>query len=252
MATGITERIRQCDEVIFAQVAKDEKVWILVRATNVHSLRYIGKTGFLPKPVDCKAKTADQGGAKAGLVVSPLVDRSAFSGSEEDPSSRCGKARVEWAKFVGGTPTIHSPLPAGYSIQMTPGPLSGCLMLNGNYLYGDYDLYDVIDPNDPLGSERLIKRVRDKDVSYSPKSLRVQQALNAKFPARMVQHGDQLSFDEHTEDLIYAFPPEDGASFIINLFQRGASRAAIEAFYRQLFPGRGSRKDVMPRLVQVK
>lgn len=251
MSTGITERIRQCDDEIFAQVAKDEQVWILVRATNVHSLRYIGKTGFLPKPVDCKPKTADLGGAKAGLVVSPLVDPRAFSGSEEDPSSRCGKALKEWAKFVGGTSAINSPLPAGYSIQMTPGPLFGCLMLNGNYLYGDYDLYDVIDPNDPLGSVRLIKRVRDKDVSYSPKSLRVQRALNAKFPSRMVQHGDQLSFDDHTEDLIYAFPPE-GASFIINLFQRGASSAAIEDFYRQLFPGRGSRKDVKPRLVQVK
>lgn len=98
---------------------------------------------------------------------------------------------------------------------------------------------------------RFIKLVRGVPVSYSPESLRVQRALNAKFPARMVQHGDQLSFDEHTENLIHAFPPE-GASFILNLFHRGDSRAAIESFYRQLFPGRGSRKDVKPRLVQVK
>lgn len=243
MSTGITERIRQCDEVIFAQVAKDEKVWILVRATNVHSLRYIGKAGFLPKPVDCKAKTADQGGAKAGLVVSPCVDEGAFS------RDRLKKAKEAWTEF-GGANGVS--LPSGYSVEMTPGPMFGCLKYSECFLHGDYDLYDVIDPKDPLGSVRFIKLVQGKEVSYSPESLRVQRALNAKFPARMVQHGDQLSFDEHTEDLIYAFPPEEGASFIVNLFQRGASRAAIEAFYRQLFPGRGTRKDVKPRLVQVK
>lgn len=242
MSKGITERIRQCDDAIFAQVAKDEKVWILVRATNIHSLRYIGKTGFLPKPVDCKAKTADQGGAKAGLVVSPRLDGEAFS---ED---RLEKAKKSWGDFAGEK---GDSMPSGYSVEKTPGPMFGCLKYNDCFLHGDYDLYDVIDPNDPLGSVRLIKRVRDKDVSYSPKSLRVQRALNAKFPSRMVQHGDQLSWGEHTEDLIYAYPPE-GASFIINLFQRGASSAAIEDFYRQLFPGRGSRKSVKPRLIQVK
>ncbi len=42
----------------FKRVAKRCRVWILVRQSNAKSGFYIGKDGYQPKRLDCKAKTA--------------------------------------------------------------------------------------------------------------------------------------------------------------------------------------------------
>ena len=66
--------MRPTDKRVFLDAARQLQLWILVRRTNPASLRYIGLPGYLPKPIDCKAKTADlnQGRYRvAGLVVDP-------------------------------------------------------------------------------------------------------------------------------------------------------------------------------------
>ena len=56
--------MRLNDKKIFLQVAQELKLWILVRRTNPASLQYIGRAGYAPKSIDCKAKTADQHGGE--------------------------------------------------------------------------------------------------------------------------------------------------------------------------------------------
>ena len=59
--TGLTEvqkYYRSKDLVVFEQTAVKHSCYILVRRTNQESIKYIGKPGFVSKPVDCKPKTA--------------------------------------------------------------------------------------------------------------------------------------------------------------------------------------------------
>src|SRR5271156_2274451 len=73
--------MRPQDKLVFLEAASHFQVWILVRRTNVASLKYIGKPGYIPKRIDCKAKTADLDKTNlklAGLVVSPIVHPKSF------------------------------------------------------------------------------------------------------------------------------------------------------------------------------
>ncbi len=71
--------MRGQDIQIFCDAAKHIGVYILVRTTNEASLQHIGKPHCSPKPISCKAKTADAPGVRAGLVVSPAADPTAFT-----------------------------------------------------------------------------------------------------------------------------------------------------------------------------
>ena len=88
--------IRQQDKAVFADAARHFNLWILVRRTNRESLPYIGLPGYTPKPIDCKAKTADSSYDSryrtAGLVVDPNEHRRAFG-------PRLADALSEWKKF---------------------------------------------------------------------------------------------------------------------------------------------------------
>lgn len=242
--SGITEGIRAEDQTIFAQVAEQMQVWILVRGTNKASLKFIGKSGYAPKPVDCKAKTADLGGEKAGLVVCPILDPAAFS-----EGTKTEKALAAWDEFAGKSWSLGSPLPTkrvGFDIETAKNSYYGCVRKNGNYLHGDYDLYDVVDPDDPTGGHRVEKLINGVAVSYSAKSLAAHLALNARFQetchANLIQHGDQLSYEKHTDDLIIAFPPQGGWVYV-NPFNRANPKESIVSLYQTIFPGRGSRKN---------
>ena len=248
--SGITEGIRAEDQTVFAQVAEQMKVWILVRGTNKASLKFIGKPGYSPKPVECKAKTADQGGEKAGLVVCPILDPDAFS-----KGKKTEKALAAWADFAGKQWSQSTPvtgLPAGFDIETARTAYYGCVRKNGKYLHGDYDLYDVIDPEDPTGGRRVEKLINGVAVLYTAKSLAAHLALNARFRetcnANLVQHGDQLSYGTHTDDLIIAFPPQGGWVYV----NRANSTDSIVSLYREIFPGRGSRMGQEVFMRQVK
>ncbi len=77
---------------VFLRAAKLHSVVILVRRTNPESVKYIGRVGYVPKPIDCKAKTAQSdvtiNGKKkktAGLVVNPELQgfSSAFASARK-------------------------------------------------------------------------------------------------------------------------------------------------------------------------
>lgn len=105
LAYGDHLKIRRDDIAVFAAAAEVFDHIIIVRATNLKSLNYIGQKNFTPKPIDCKPKTADndcfvQEGnifvECAGLVVDPtMVSYAAFSSEKKR-----GKAREAWVGFL--------------------------------------------------------------------------------------------------------------------------------------------------------
>ena len=68
------EGMRKEDAIIFHDYAMEarNRMWILVRHTNKYSLDYIGKTGYYPKPIGCKAKTADRKSRRTCKGSSPI------------------------------------------------------------------------------------------------------------------------------------------------------------------------------------
>src|ERR1019366_5132346 len=97
-----SDYMRAMDVVAFREAAKHFEVWILVRASKAAARDYIGRKGYVPKRLDCKAKTADfnvklPGMPKqkltAGLVVDPTIQgmERAFEDAE--------RAKHFWDKF---------------------------------------------------------------------------------------------------------------------------------------------------------
>jgi len=173
--------IRREDIAVFVAAAKVFDHIVIVRATNVKSLCYIGEMSYTPKPIDCKPKTADENVfisamksqvSCAGLVVDPtVVGYAAFKDNKFE------KAREAWATFLGdkspaeqAKKVFHRKGTKGfYAVDMDEySPLFGCLMLSDQdvpaekfklsarhwqnfkrvnmcYIHGDYDLYGLID-----------------------------------------------------------------------------------------------------------
>ena len=116
-----------------------------MRQTNRESWKYIGLPGYFPKPITCKAKTADRNAGAgagraayetAGLVVNPTVHKGVFNGD------KAAKALDLWRDFNADFVQRKG---SGYSVNMdAKAKHFGCVQYKGDYLYSDYDLYDII------------------------------------------------------------------------------------------------------------
>lgn len=182
LAFGDSLKLRRDDVAVFAAAAEVFDHIIIVRATNVKSLNYIGQKNYTPKPIDCKPKTADSDCFVqdvnifvecAGLVVDPtLVSYAAFSSDKKR-----SKARESWVSFLKdktkeetsrrvfrrrGTKgfyavdTLRSSRHFGCLMLSTQDIPSEDFSLHGRgwlrfkqaemrYIHGDYDLYGLID-----------------------------------------------------------------------------------------------------------
>lgn len=192
LAYGDSLKLRRDDVAVFAAAAEVFDHIIIVRATNVKSLGYIGQKNYTPKPIDCKPKTADNDCFVqdvnifvecAGLVVDPtLVSYAAFASDKKR-----GKARESWASFLKDK-TKDETARRVFRRRGTKGFYAvdtlrtsrhfGCLMLSTQdvpaadfslsgrgwmrfkqtemrYIHGDYDLYGLIDLENitPSGGE---------------------------------------------------------------------------------------------------
>jgi len=258
----------QAHRKIFFQVSRTLKVWILVRATNPESLKYIGSGNgdMVPKPLLCKAKTAECG-PHAGLVICPPLVPNSYSSKK-----RFDKAYLTWnswapnweserirnsfttdrdpnqpidfmARLYPGVTT--SGLPDGFGIiEDKYDPRYGCVvMLRGGRRYlihGDYDLYDVVDPENPNDIERFFRNVNGSQSAYGRKTQEVQRLLNQLLPAEMVQHGEDLGwYDSHSNDMILGFSPNtEGDSGLIIIHPFGQGTRSIERIFSEVFNGR--------------
>ena len=214
--------MRTQDKTVFLEAARHFGVWILVRRTNPASLAYVGKPGYVPKRIDCKAKTADQDVAPyklAGLVVDPTLQPRAFS------PARQSKAKDSWSAMKGLLVTI---------CQVDTDTRSrhyGCLKLQGSYIHGDYDLYDIVDITQPHRNLAAVETLLGQPHRRGAKLLPVQEFINSRIGSPMVQHGGEAQYADHSEQSIDAFGPNGEDVTILNEF-------SVRGWYRERFGGR--------------
>jgi hypothetical protein len=210
--------MRKPDKLVFAACAIDKGLWILVRRTNPASLDYIGKPGFVPKPIDCKPKTADFG-KFAGLVVSPEIVQKAFSPTKEPEAAKC------WKKFLEEKSNRY---------QVDNDPESewyGCILIGGNKIHGDYDPYDIVDPRLARRNFALVDTLHGQLHMRSPWLAEIQKWINDRIGSEVVQHSGETQYKDHTDQTIDVFGP-NGEYFAL------ATEAAIRASYKYMFDGR--------------
>ena len=216
--------MRPNDKLIFLQAARELKLWILVRRTNVASLQYIGQPGYVPKPIDCKAKTADRDVGRctlAGLVVDPTLQPLAFS------PGKLEKAQQEWCNY--GQQMLAS---GRYTVDITTLRY-GLVKFDGSYLNGDYDLYDIIDPEQASRNLAAVETLLGQPHRRGASFYCVQDFVNPRIGVPMVQHGGEMQFADHSDQAIDAFGPNGEDVTILNKF-------SVRGWFQERFQGRKS------------
>ena len=210
--------IRAQDKAVFAAAAFQIGVYILVRGTNEDSLKYIQDPRFVPKPIDCKMKTADRGDL-AGLVVDPVLNSDAFSDGRREKA-------VKWI----------ATLPARYTVDTAKNSrFVGCVKLGGRCIHGDYDLKAIVLPGQEFRNLSLVTKLLGQDARCGPKFYEVQRFANSAIGKPMVQHGADDEYLDHSEDAdetIFVFFPEKRDPEVL----RGP--AETKAWYANEFLGR--------------
>jgi len=241
MPSNIGDYIDPDHAAVFQHAARHFQVYLLVRSQNSKARRYFKKQDYVPKRLDCKAKTAviDLPPYElAGLVADPTIHRAAF------PDVDAGKY---WQPFL---PKLYIPqagekrmyLPAGkhYTMQMNPTHKHyGCVQFSryGSmkglaYVYGDYDLYGIVSAKNPSQNVFVEELRLGEKHSRSPEFFDVQHHLNRRLDIPLILHGAQESYSEHTEEDILVFHP-DGIKV-----EEKQGKKQIEEMYATLFQGR--------------
>lgn len=188
---------------VFYSVADEYWCWIGLREPNPLSDQWIGKFGYVPKSLDCKAKTSDKLDFKfRGLVVDPTLCPEAFLNSEE--------AKATWTyKFLQ-----NGDLPSGFS-RDTQGPERGLVRHNGSKIHADYDLMC------------LVKASQDGSLAFtSPEEINelfsnVEKALNNQLGSKMIQHGTEFQFQgmgaRESEMVLYFGPKRQFRSSVSSM-----------------------------------
>jgi hypothetical protein len=200
----------------------------------------------------------------AGLVVDPTLLPNAFSGNKQAKAIEC------WNKFTEGRSSKEREFrvfrrrsdPGFYAVDTyKASPYYGCLMLsvlnapdrdfrlalanyqefrrglNLCYVFGDYDLYGLIDVDEVLRAssqgEVAEKHVMSEKLFgatnfHSSKFQEIRQFLNRGIGPEMIQHGAQDTVG-HSGDKLYVFTPLQQA-YVIN-----GSEAAIREVYKLVF-----------------
>ena len=214
--------MRPADRNVFKNCAAQLNLWIIVRRTNPESLQYVGVEGFVPKRIDCKAKTADIG-PQAGLVVSPELLPGAYTREKK------AKALKSWEDFGE---VLQNSL-GGYSVDTRPdSPRFGCLLLDGKCIHGDYDIYDIIIPEHARRNLRAVESLLGQSHMRGPRFFQVRDFINQAIGSPMVQHGGEFQYTDHSEQLLDVFGPGPSDERLIN------GEAAAYLWYRDRFDDR--------------
>jgi len=250
----IFRHMRPQDVDAFALTARVYKVFILVRRTNPDSLQYIGKPGFIPKHIDCKAKTADNNVVLhgrlqelAGLVVDPnLVGAGAYKPGKH------GKALDSWRAFQSHlAPPGRTPVTTAqrYGVQDDPSqPRYGAVVTWRNnyripsmrvFVHGDYDLFSVVPTDDRATNVFVQELLLGQHHSRGKQLMDVQNYVNARMGVPMVLHGEQDHYDNTFDDTVDIFYP-DGTTVV------SRSQVALRQFFEQELQGRSLHKAGTP------
>lgn len=168
--------MREHHRELFFLAAEEFSCWVGLREPNSLAERWIGDPACVPKPVTCKAKTADSPVFHfSGLVANPHVCGSAFMNPVQ--------AMHSWEDFT------KSGLPKGYSI-VESGEEKGLLKFDGCKIYADFDLMAIVKSNSKGEFLRTPSSVQ-ADLFQKLKAF-----LNQRLPAPMIQHGAEFMWAE--------------------------------------------------------
>jgi hypothetical protein len=179
---------------VFLAAAEQFKCWIALREPNPLYVRWIGRSGYEPKCVDCKAKTADNNTHSfGGLVVDPNLCPDAFK------RESLTRALETWQnKFLQGgiVPVTFKVIESGWGM--------GLVKHNGLFIFPDFDLMLICRSNDngdfiPTGNHKQI------ELFYLIKPL-----INKGLHTDMIQHGTEFLFKgkgAREYELVYWFGP---------------------------------------------
>jgi hypothetical protein len=248
--------MRSDQEQAFKKAAQLYGVYVLVRRTNLASLRHIGDPMCVPKRLDCKAKTADADfvdpkyGPKdsAGLVVDPMIaGAGAFHTKKKYESAtkkwkEFSEAMIDKrvATYEGQRALTYVPNGGFYFVDLNPAsPRYGCLKFTitsviaaGRYVHGDFDLYGIVRANDPVRNVAVTEQRLGQLHARSPEFFDVQHCVNRELDVPMVQHGAQESHDEeHSDEGLDIFHPDGTVTGAEDV-------AAIKKLYATVFKGR--------------
>ncbi len=231
--------MREDDKKVFGFAARAFNAWILVRDTNPSSLKYIGRKGFAPKPIDCKAKTADSG-ENAGLVV---AFDAVFLEKPYAPKKvkKAAKSWNEFAQSQGAHDSISlNRINGRYKVDLNKQTKRyGCVMLRAPqgwcYIHGDYDLKDIIPEENSRQNVALRHRLYGQQHMRDPLLSQVQEFVNSRIGVDMVQHGAEAQYAGHTDDIILVFSPFGDERVLRNevettWFYRALSRPIVQEY----------------------
>ena len=172
--------MREDHRDVFFRTADKCGCWIGVREPNPLADNWIGKAGYVPKGLSCKAKTADNPSFRfAGLVVDPTARPEAFK------KETLAEARETWTKkFLKG-----GRVPAEFTCVQT-GPERGLVKHGGSAIYADYDLMAVSRSNER--GEMLFTDQAQQAELYAT----VERLLRQGLGVPMVQHPTEFMWDK--------------------------------------------------------
>lgn len=230
--------MREEDIHIFQQAASHTNSWVLLRQTNVFSLGFIGRADCAPKPMICKFKTAsrDSGNKRtAGLVVSFEIHPNAFA----EPESAGAIWNTDAARYhlTSRHKPFHKP-GYGFGIDLDKGSVYyGCLTLDGKYLFGDYDLFDVIRPGDESRNMGMIVNGPNGPAVVGIHHYKVMEFINSAIGVDMIQHSNSALYKRKFED-VYVFTPtgriEQWSAITVREHYRKWKRRLIDTFRQEV------------------
>jgi hypothetical protein len=88
------------------------------------------------------------------------------------------------------------------------------------YLFGDYDLKDIVDPNHPQGNLAAVEKLHGQLSLRGPKVDAVQDFINALIRVPVVQHGGDAQARPHADEVLHVFSPLGKYSKLTGLFQQ--------------------------------
>jgi hypothetical protein len=160
---------------VFYKAAEECTCWIGVREPNPLSDKWIGRAGYVPKGVNCKAKTSDNPTfALAGLIVDPTMRPEAFK------RETLATAVDTWNKFLVG-----DRLPGGFTCVAT-GPERGLVKYHGAAIFADYDLMAISRSNEK--GEMLFTTPAQQEELFA----KVEPLLRQGLRVPMIQHGTEF------------------------------------------------------------
>lgn len=168
-----TRGMREIDDLIFAEKAREKGVYIIVRDGNADGVPYVGRDGYKAKPETLKAKTSDQPPTKGLASFHPEHERTIKLLAGEPPPMSVAELRANPDEFKRRYEYFkkHKLEEKGFTVA---GPEEHFVVKDaqGNKFHGDYDLHGVYSKDGKLLD-----------------STEIRGELNREFGTELILHG---------------------------------------------------------------